>query len=167
MTLTASRDAVTRARMSAYGHVLIVVECRGGAWSAVEQGLRLAHEHGARATLALALPHLSSVMVEMAGMPVTASDPLALELARRGAGQLARAQQKARSLDVAVHSVTLQGLDLPAVIVDRAMRLAADVIVVACEPANAVRRLLGGSLVPGLISASSVPLIVCPDELPG
>jgi nucleotide-binding universal stress UspA family protein len=69
----------------------------------------------------------------------------------------------AQSMGVASCAVVGDGEDDARGIIDAARERDCDVIVVACEGRNALVRLLNGSVVPGLISASPVPVLVCRD----
>lgn len=151
-------------RVGEYRNLMIVVECRDRAWSAVSVGLELAHRHGATVTFALAIPSMARLGVATPEMPVVSDDVAALEIARYGAELLDRARGEAERLNVQTQATAIDALDAVGEIVRRARLRGADAIVVACEPVNAVVRLFNGSLVPGLISAAPVPVVVCPDQ---
>lgn len=151
-------------RAGEYRNLMIVVECRETAWSAVRVGLGLAQRHGASVTFALAIPSMARLSVAMPEMPVVTDDVAALEIARYGTQLLERARVEAERLNVQTQATAIDALDAVGEIVRRARVGGADAIVVACEPVNAVVRLLNGSLVPGLISAATVPVVVCPDQ---
>jgi nucleotide-binding universal stress UspA family protein len=155
--------ATTR-RAGAYRNVMIVVECREGAWAAVDLGLKLAQRHGATATLALAIPSMAKVVVSMPEAPFVGDDVAASEVARYGAQLLDRARDQAQRLDLHSRAVAISAPDVVGEIARCARQENADVIVVACEPVNAVVRLFNGSLVPGLISAATVPVVICRDN---
>lgn len=73
----------------------------------------------------------------------------------------ARAQQLADGLGVQSRSVIATGGDPVRSIVDAAQASHCDVIVAASERNNAVVRLLNGSFIPGLVTASPIPVMVC------
>jgi nucleotide-binding universal stress UspA family protein len=148
-----------------YRHVMIVVECREGAWSAVSQGLELAQRHGATATLALTVPPFMEVIGTMPGLAVVRNDAAASEAACYGAQLLDQARDEARRRGVCARTVAIDALDGAGDVARCAREQGADVIVVACEPANAVVRLFNGSLVPGLVTVSPVPLWTCRDQV--
>ena len=156
--------ATTRRLPGVYRNVMIVVECREGAWAAVSEGLDLAQRHGATATLALAVPSMAEVIVAMPGLPVISNDAAALEIARYGAQLLDRARDEAQRQGVPARTVAIDALDVADGIARRASEEGADVIVVACEPVNAVVRLFNGSLVPGLVTTATVPVVICRDR---
>jgi nucleotide-binding universal stress UspA family protein len=156
--------ATTRRRPGVYRNVMIVVECREGAWAAVSQGLDLAQRHGATATLALAVPPFTDVIVTMPGLPVISNDAAALELARYGAQLLDRSRSEARRQGVPSRTVAIDELDVATGVAKCAREEGSDVIIVACEPVNAVVRLFNGSLVPGLVTAATVPVVICHDK---
>lgn len=77
-----------------------------------------------------------------------------------------RARQAALGLGVQSQSVIATAADPVQGIVDAAQRHGCDLIVTAGERHNAVVRLLNGSLIPGLVSVSPVPLMVCAHRPP-
>lgn len=73
----------------------------------------------------------------------------------------ARARQIADGLGVLCRSVIAARSEPVRSIVDAAQASHCDVIVAASERNNAVVRLLNGSFIPGLVTASPVPVMVC------
>lgn len=73
----------------------------------------------------------------------------------------ARARQMADGLGVLSRSVIVTASEPVRSIVDAAQASYCDVIVAASERSNAVVRLLNGSFIPGLVTASPVPFMVC------
>ncbi|MBT9598228.1 MAG: universal stress protein [Vitreoscilla sp.] len=72
-----------------------------------------------------------------------------------------QAQEVAESLGVLSRSVIATADDAASGILGAARTSHCDVIVVACDGGNAVVRLLNGSVIPGLVTASPVPVMVC------
>lgn len=72
-----------------------------------------------------------------------------------------QAQQVAEDLGVMSRSVIASTDDPANGILGAAKTNHCDVIVVACDGGNAVVRLLNGSVIPGLVTASPVPVMVC------
>lgn len=71
------------------------------------------------------------------------------------------AQQVVEDLGVLSRSVIATADSAERGILDAAKSSRCDVIVVACDGSNAVVRLLNGSFIPGLITASPIPVLVC------
>jgi nucleotide-binding universal stress UspA family protein len=74
---------------------------------------------------------------------------------------LAAATALAASLGVPSIAVASDGDDDARSIIEAARERDCDLIVVASEGRNALVRLLTGSIIPGLITASTVPVLVC------
>lgn len=72
-----------------------------------------------------------------------------------------QAQQVAEDLGVLSRSVITTADDPARGILEAAHKSHCDVIVVACDGSNAVVRLLNGSFIPGLFTASPLPVMVC------
>lgn len=86
----------------------------------------------------------------------------ALQSARLRTERLhAYAQQTAESLGVLSRSVIATAGGAERAILDAARSGRCDAIVVSCDGSNAWMRLVNGSVIPGLVSASPVPVIVC------
>lgn len=73
----------------------------------------------------------------------------------------AQARQLADRQGVSSRSVTATGNDPVRSIIDAALVSNCDLIVVASEKSNAFVRLVNGSFMPGLVTASPVPVMVC------
>ncbi len=94
--------------------------------------------------------------------PVMAAQWDSLDDERLLTGQLhAKALQMADGLGVRARSVMAAASDPIRSIVDAAQSSYCDVIMTASERNNAVVRLLNGSIIPGLVTASPVPVMVC------
>lgn len=75
-----------------------------------------------------------------------------------------QAQQTADAQGLLARSVRATGGDPVRSIIDAAHANHCDVIVATSERSNAVVRLLSGSLIPGLVTASPIPVMVCPGQ---
>lgn len=144
-----------------YKRIMIVLDQHEGTRAALDEGLRLADAHGGEVTFFTALPR--------APLPITDApyhDPgaqLEFDAAARTAADelLARARAAAEKAGVMSHEVAVGTDDEVSTIVELALRRRCEVIVVGSEGQNAVVRLLTGSVVPGLITSSPVPVLVC------
>lgn len=144
-----------------YKRILIVVDPRPVARAAITEGVAIARAYGAEALFFTMLPRYS--------VPVTDAPPFVLEspqefqqAAKANADRmLAAANVVADRAGVKSHSAMGSGEDDARSIVEAARKRRCDLIVVASEGRNAVMRLLLGSVIPGLITASPVPVLVC------
>lgn len=80
---------------------------------------------------------------------------------QQGQALLDEACARAQAVGLGRHSLLLAGGDAVQLVCELALREACELIVVGTGSANAVWRLLGGDPVPGLISRSPVPVLVC------
>lgn len=144
-----------------YERVMIVLEDDPPAQVAVDVGLALARVHGAQAVfLHLVREDIGPVLD--ASAIAALSDPLLVravhDRAQRCVSQ-ALAGADAAGVTAEVHSHAAS-CGAPGV-AEAAVAYECDVIVIASDGHNAVIRLISGSLIPGLITASPVPLLVC------
>jgi nucleotide-binding universal stress UspA family protein len=77
-----------------------------------------------------------------------------------------QAREFARGLGVLSRSVIDTATDRMRSVVSTAQKIDCDLIVIAGERHNAAVRLINGSLIPGLVSASPVPVMVCAHRPP-
>lgn len=143
--------------------VLILIEDREAAHSALTQGLALAGWHRAEVLFVHVEPTTAVPVVDLPGGAVDGGAAEMSELRLRSHQLLAAARAAARSAGTSSRSLCLPTGQSGADIARIAREQACDLIVVACAPGNAVTRLLTGSIVPGLITASAVPVLVCRD----
>lgn len=73
-----------------------------------------------------------------------------------------RARQTAEDLGVLSSSVLARSDQAERGILEAAQTSHCDAIMVACDGSNALLRLLNGSFIPGLVTASPLPVMVCP-----
>jgi nucleotide-binding universal stress UspA family protein len=143
-----------------YRRIMIVVDETSTSQVAIREGTSLAATHGAEAVYLAPLPTC----------PITMADAAAFNTAAQGDFRQAAMAKAEELLDgamtVAEHAGVLarktsiqEGGDTRA-IVEAARRRRCDLIVVAADGHNAVMRLLNGSLIPGLITSSPVPVLV-------
>lgn len=144
-----------------YKRIMIVLDQHEGTRAALAEGLRLADAHGGEVTFFTALAR--------APLPITDApfhDPgaqLEFDAAARTAADelLAHAGAAAEKAGVMSHGVAVDAEDEVAAIVELARRRRCELIVAGSEGQNAVVRLLTGSVIPGLITSSPVPVLVC------
>ena len=146
--------------------VLIAIEPRQAAWAAVTLGLEVARSHGAHALFAFVQPRQAMPLADMQAAAWLGSDVFDAEVRRFGGECLDRAMAQASEQGVAASAVTVDAMDPATALAQLAAGEGAGLICVACQHQNAVVRLLAGSVVPGLVTASRVPVLICRDEAP-
>lgn len=146
-----------------YQRILIVVDPRPVGRAAIEQGTELARAQGAEAVYFCRVPKYAVLIADAPPYIAVPADDYYDEMRADAQAALAYATSLAQSMGVASCAVVGDGEDDARGIIDAARERDCDVIVVACEGRNALVRLLNGSVVPGLISASPVPVLVCRD----
>ena len=144
-----------------YRRILIVVEPSAVAAAAIDEGLALARVGDAEVVFLGGLPRHLAPAAELPDAEMAAHWKSLDDAKARTQGVLAEASARADELGVMSRTVFASGEDGVRGILDSARALRCDLIVVASEGSNAVVRLLTGSVIPGLITASSVPLLVC------
>ena len=144
-----------------YQRILVVVDSSPASRAAVLEGTALAKALGSEVLFFTVLP---SYFVPVADMPMYVADSAEQyeHDARNAANRiLAAAKVVADKAGVVSHTASSSGADPALVIASAARRRKCNAIVVASEGRNALLRLLTGSVIPGLITASSVPVVVC------
>jgi len=144
-----------------YKRVMIVVDKRPVSRAAVDEGLQLAAVHGAAVVFYVAMPLYPMPLADVPPfvvVPPKEYQDAATEEAER---LLSAAALKASKAGVASRGVKGSGEEPAQGIVDAARRLRCDLIVVASAGRNALLRLLTGSVIPALITASPIPVLVC------
>jgi nucleotide-binding universal stress UspA family protein len=146
-----------------YKRLLIVVDQRPVSDAAVKEGVALAKAHGAEIVFFSVLPRYTVPVADMPPFPMLSPGQF-LQVAKANAHKrLAEAKAAAEKAGVASRTATGSGEDDSTCIAEAAGRRRCDIIVVATAGRNALLRLLTGSVVPGLITASTVPVLVCKD----
>lgn len=149
-----------------YKKILVVVDDSPQSKVAIEQGIETACAHHANILFFGALSNQDAMVTDIFGAGTVVADA---ETARRSREQLQDilATACADAEERGVHSFRVMAPSYADTegVVDAATRYHCDLIVVGAENRNALMRLLSGSLVPGLITASSVPVLVCKDAV--
>jgi len=145
----------------AFSRILVVLETWDRAEVAARQGVALARAHGAEVLFADVLDPYIRPNLNARQWPVLSGDGYALQFVAQSQRQHADAIAIARSADVTADAVSVAA---PGDIARAAAEQACDLIVVASSGCTAWRRLLSGSIIPGLITAASVPVLVCRSE---
>lgn len=144
--------------------ILVVLSAQSSHQPAVHHAIALARQ--SRAGLILLYPMAGSDVASLDLSP----DTLALQtgFVREQVAQAKRtldsALQLAEVFDVPSRTLLAQKDDQLAFVLEVIKQRQCDLVVIGTEPSNAVQRLFNGSLVPGLISRSPVPVLVCRDQ---
>jgi nucleotide-binding universal stress UspA family protein len=140
--------------------IMIVVSAGSTSRAAVTNGVALAKAHGAEALFFSVLPRyvVPVADISMIGMP--SPDEFQREVTGNAERFLAAATVVADKVGVRSKYIVGAGVDDAECIVEAARKRRCDVIVVASAGRNAVMRLLSGSVIPGLITLSTIPVLV-------
>lgn len=144
-----------------YQRILIVVDGRQAAKAAIREGTALAASQAAEALFFAVLPRMTTTFADADVFATVSADEF-MQSARENAERLL--QEASRFADEAgVRSRTLlgNGDDDAKCVIEAAQKSGCDIIVIASQGRNAVMRLLTGSAIPGLITASPMPVLVC------
>ncbi|MBK7261029.1 MAG: universal stress protein [Rubrivivax sp.] len=145
----------------AYDRILIVVDADPSVQFALDEGVALAHAHDAEVVLYAVLPTYVMPATEMPAVSLPSSEEFDRQARINAEQLLATAGQVAERAGVRWRKAMSAGPDDAHCISQAAADLQCDLIVVASTGSNAVMRLLTGSVIPGLITHSRVPVLVC------
>lgn len=144
-----------------YKRILIVVDQREESRAALNEGLRLASSRDGEVTFLTALPRFPLPLADAPYHDAGTRHDFDLAAKANADKLLAAARVAADKAQVMSRGIAWSGEDDVAGIVETAQRHRCELIVVASEGRNAVMRLLTGSVIPGLITASPIPVLVC------
>ena len=151
-----------------YKKSLVVVTVHATSQAAVRHAVQLACVHGAELLFLHLLPRYVLPIADMP--PAVLEDPEEYLRSARESGTilLKAAMRDAEAAGVMSNRSMTSGTDDVLSVSEAAVKHRCDLIVVATEGRNAVMRLLTGSVIPGLITGATVPVLVCrPLGLPG
>lgn len=143
--------------------ILVVVDDNAPSQSAVRLGIEMAQAHRAALLLFHVLPKFEVMGLDVLDSFGASSQEFESKAREKGAFLLASACALAESEGVQSFRAMGCAEDDAKCVADAAASHHCDLIVVGTEGRNALVRLLTGSIVPGLITAASVPVIVCKD----
>jgi len=147
-----------------YKKILVVITGHAASREAVRHAVQIAGVHGSELLFLYVLPRY---VIPIADMPPAVLEPPEefLRAAREtGSTQLEEAMRDAEAAGVMSNRSMTSGPDDALSIADAAVKHRCDLIVVATEGRNAVMRILSGSVIPGLITVATVPVLVCRPE---
>lgn len=153
-----------------YKRFLIVVDDQPNTQTAIRHGVEMARIHCIEVLFLYVLPNYTFSMVDVPAMAAMSAlsampvDQFNLQAKEAAAQVLLAATTHAETMHVPSKQIMGSDKDAAEYVVEVAKKSECDLIVVASEGENAVMRLLTGSIVPGLITKSPVPVMVCPHE---
>ena len=151
-----------------YERILIVIDEEATSGHALDEGLALAQTHDSAVVLLGVLPPAGGAAVgDLPVMGVVGYADLAPQVRQDAERRLQAADESARHAGVRVQTRITDGLDPVDCIAQTAEAMRCDLIVVGSAGQNAVMRLLTGSVIPGLITRASMPVLVCRACSPG
>lgn len=144
-----------------YKRIMILLDDRPVTQYALREGTALAAAHGAEAVyLGLTAGYAASA-ADFATFGAVAPEDFHQAAVARTDELLDEAMVYAESAGVLAKRISSQPNADALSVVESARRRRCDLIVVAADNHNAVVRLFNGSLLPGLITASTVPVLIC------
>lgn len=143
-----------------YTRILVVVENEPMANAAIAQGLSLAREHLAELVFLSVVPEVSMPLADFPVLSVDASDVMLRAADSKSQADLAAARQLAEEAQVTCRVVKVSARDAASCVVSTADQLGCDLVIVESLGRNSVMRLLVGSVIPGLITLSTTPVMV-------
>lgn len=146
---------------AAMRRILVILEDSDQAKTALTQALALARGQ----TAELLLVHVAAAamvpVVDISSFAAGSSEQWAVENRMQSLHLLASASRVARKAGLTAHRMSLPAGTTPMDLARFAADQACDLIVVAHQGSNALVRLLNGSPIPGLITAATVPVMIC------
>ena len=144
--------------------ILVVVDDRPVTQSAIDQAIEMAQAHRADIFFLCVLPHFAYPGLDMLSVVYVTAEDLRATSAEEALRLLAAASAWAERCGIYSQQATSTAVDAAQAVADAAVKRHCDLIVVGNDEQNAVVRLINGSIVPGLISKSTVPVLVCRDR---
>lgn len=145
-----------------YKRILIVVDDEPATQAAIEQGVEIARVHHAEVMFVYVLPTFNYPITDVPSVGMLSEEQF-YHQAREGAARaLSTATARAEAADVFSIRVIAAAEHAAVYVAEEARRRCCDLIVVATEGRNALMRVLTGSIVPGLITNATTPVMVCP-----
>ena len=141
--------------------ILVVVDDRPVTQPTIDQAIKMAQVHRADIFFFCVLPHYDYPAVDMLPVADVSAEDFQAKAAEDASRLLAAASAWAERCGVHSHRATSTAPDAAHAVADAAVKWHCDLIVVGTEEHNAVVRLLSGSIVPGLISKATVPVLIC------
>ena len=144
-----------------YRRILIVLDDQPACQTAIRHGVEMARVHGAEVVFLYVLPHYSFPLVDVPPLAEFSAEHFNREARETASRVLKAATDRAEASEVHSQRAMGSGTDPAVYVAEAASKRQCEMIVVATEGRNAVMRIISGSIVPGLITNASVPVMVC------
>ncbi|MBL8308491.1 MAG: universal stress protein [Rubrivivax sp.] len=153
-----------------FKRTLVVLEPRLQPGALMQVGVALARACMAEVIFYTPLPREGRAAASLPALELAAQWEARREAQDEAHAQAELLHQRARQLALELRVPSKSVIESPPHpvrgVLDAAAASHCDLVLVASDGSNALIRLLGGSLVPGLITASPIPVIVCPPARP-
>ncbi len=149
-----------------FKRLLIVLDSHPDPGAVIQSGLAMASACDAEVVFCSGLLRDRAVAAELPNGETAAKWKLLDQRREQEQRLQAKAHGLAEQFGVMSRSVSASGDDPVLAIIDAAESCRCDLIVAASEGSNAVVRLLTGSFIPGLVTASPLPVMVCSPKPP-
>lgn len=143
---------------------LVVVDDRAVTQSAIDQTIEMAQVQRADIFFFCVLPNFVFPAGDMLPVVDMAARDFQTKAANEASQLLSAASAWAERCGVHSHRATSTAPNASQAVAEAAAKRHCDLIVVGAEEQNAVVRLLNGSIIPGLISKATVPVLVCKER---
>ena len=144
-----------------YRKILVPVDSRRVTQSAIDQAIALAQVHRAEIVFMYVVASHEFPAAYMLPIADAPTDAIQANVEEEASRLLSAASGWSERCGVHNHRASSFAANAAQAVADAAAKRHCDLIVVGTEDHNAVVRLLNGSIVPGLISVATVPLLVC------
>lgn len=144
-----------------YRKILVLVDDRVVTQSAIRQAIEMATVHRADILFFYILPRYVLAAGDMLAAVALSPEELQRHAHDQAHTLLVAASRLAEQAGVQSFRAMGSGADDVQCICDIASNRHCDLIVVGTDGHNAVMRILSGSVIPGLITAATVPVLVC------
>lgn len=146
-----------------YKKILVVVDDREVSQSAIRQAIEIAQVHRADIHFFYVMPHYEFTSFDMLPVADLPPEEFQNKAKAQAHSMLKQASDLAEYAGIQSFQAMGSGKDDAQCVSDAAERKHCDLIVVGTEGSNAVMRILNGSIIPGLISVATVPILICRD----
>ncbi|GAB3190235.1 universal stress protein [Hydrogenophaga aquatica] len=149
-----------------FKNILVVVDDKPASLLAISQGVEIARVNDGQILFFHWLPDFNGMPIGMNEATISNSLEYEREVRTEAHTVLQKASSMAKAAGVRSSRVlgTGRATNEAQCVADVADRRHCELIVVATERRNALIRLIGGSIVPGLISKAKMPVMVCQYE---
>lgn len=143
-----------------YERIMILVGPDPTTCAAVAEGVALAKVHAAQLLFFSVLPAYTMPLAEAAAIAIPSPEEFAREASANAQRLLDQAATIAGGAGVQSATAIGSGPDEVDCVLDAAKSKGCGLIVVASRGRNAVVRIIGGSVIPGLITRSTIPVLI-------